>query len=132
MAWLKRYNISVVADVRQTPISRKKGFSKNKLQGLLPEKQIEYINFKELGTSRKMRDSLKATGDYRVLFRQYGVLLSEKKEQLDKIKNLAYSGKNVMLLCFERNPETCHRKMIAEAIKKRAANGLKVGYIVRA
>ena len=31
LAWLQHYKINVIADVRQLPLSRKKGFSKNSL-----------------------------------------------------------------------------------------------------
>ncbi|MBU4403961.1 MAG: DUF488 domain-containing protein, partial [Actinobacteria bacterium] len=35
LAWLNRYDINVIADVRHLPLSRKKGFSKNSLNELL-------------------------------------------------------------------------------------------------
>jgi uncharacterized protein (DUF488 family) len=45
---------------------------------------------------------------------------------LDKIRALLDDGNNVTLLCFERDPQMCHRKVVAEEIIKRNGNGLKV------
>ena len=50
LAWLNRYHISIVADVRQIPLSRKKGFSKTALNKILSKHNINYINFQSLGT----------------------------------------------------------------------------------
>jgi hypothetical protein len=44
--------------------------------------------------------------------------------------SLVNAGKTVPLLCYERNPEQCHRKVVAEQIKKLDGNGLKVEHIV--
>ncbi len=52
LAWLQRYEINVIADVRRLPLSRKKGFSKNSLNELLAKNNIEYISYRELGTSK--------------------------------------------------------------------------------
>ncbi|MCP4626987.1 MAG: DUF488 domain-containing protein [bacterium] len=40
------------------------------------------------------------------------------------------TGRNVALLCFERDPEICHRKIVAQEIRKLDGNGLKVEHIV--
>ncbi|WP_405796186.1 DUF488 family protein [Streptomyces sp. NBC_01506] len=47
--------ISVVADVRLTPISRKKGFSKTRLGEALAEADIEYIHLRGLGNPKDNR-----------------------------------------------------------------------------
>ena len=68
---LQRYQISVVADVRQRPVSRKRGFSKNSLSSLLYDNDIEYISFPKLGASKELRTELKETNDYHRFFKKY-------------------------------------------------------------
>ena len=40
ISWLSNHKINVVADVRNLPLSRKKGFSKTALSALLEENNI--------------------------------------------------------------------------------------------
>lgn len=127
--WLCYYNITVVADVRRLPLSRKSGFSKSDLTEFLSTRNINYINFQTLGTSKEMRAELKRTGDYGTFFEKYQGELPEHYEEIDNILSLINSGEKVVLLCFEKNPEFCHRKILAEEIKQREGNGLKVKHL---
>jgi uncharacterized protein (DUF488 family) len=129
MAHLAHNKISVVADVRHLPLSRKKGFSKSSLAEMLNENDIEYISLRDLGTSKEMRNTLYATKNYAAFFKDYKKLIADKKESLDKILNFLEEGQNVSLLCFERDPDLCHRKIVAEEIRKRNGNGLKINHI---
>ncbi|MDR1430587.1 MAG: DUF488 domain-containing protein, partial [Propionibacteriaceae bacterium] len=45
-----------LVDVRQTPISRKRGLSKTALGAALSEAGIDYIHLRELGNPRDNRD----------------------------------------------------------------------------
>jgi uncharacterized protein (DUF488 family) len=126
---LQRYQISVVADVRRLPFSRKKGFSKNSLASLLSDNDIEYISFRELGASKELRTELKETKNYQKFFKEYQEDISEHYDQLDAILSLVSNGEEVTLLCFERDAETCHRKALAEEAIRRDGNGLKVMHI---
>ena len=126
---LQNHEISVVADVRHLPLSRKKGFSKSSLGQSLKDKNIGYINFRELGTSKEMRNELKATGDYGMFFKKFKKSISNKYDQLDEICSILHDDKKVALLCFERNHEVCHRKIVAQAVKTRDGNGLEIKHI---
>ena len=55
--------------------------------------------------------------------------MADKKESLDRILKLLENGQKVSLLCFERDPELCHRKIVAEEVKKRNNNGLRINHI---
>jgi len=68
LAHLIHYGVDMVADVRKFPISRKKGFSKSALTESLHEKNIEYVNIRELGTPKEIREELYASGDYNRFF----------------------------------------------------------------
>ena len=127
--WLCYYNITVVADVRRLPSSRKRGFSKSNLTEFLSTRNINYISFQTLGTSKEMRAELKRTGDYGTFFEKYEGELPKHYEEIDNILSLINSGEKVVLLCFEKNPEFCHRKILAEQIKQREGNGLEVKHL---
>jgi len=127
--YLSSLSISVVADVRKMPFSRKPGFSKQSLSSELEKNQIEYIHFEKLGTQKTIRENLKQTGDYKIFFKQYRQSIKNCSEELDKILSLINTGKKVVLLCFEKDYKKCHRNIIAEEIKKIDKNGLIIQHI---
>ncbi len=129
LAWLQRYEINLIADVRQLPLSRKKGFSKTSLNESLAKNNIEYLSFRELGTSKDMRSKLLSSGDYRNFFKKYKDNLSKKTEQINELCEILNSGKRIALLCFEQDAQKCHRKILADEIKKIDGNGLEVKHI---
>ncbi|MGE0086031.1 MAG: DUF488 family protein [Desulfococcaceae bacterium] len=126
---LRRNNISVVADVRHLPFSRKKGFSKTSLSEFLSGKNIDYINYRELGADKNLRNRLKESGDYNTFFKAMKVSVLNHKEQLSEINNMLCNGKNVALMCFEKDFKLCHRKIVALGIKKINGNGLKIKHL---
>ncbi len=129
MAWLKRFDISFIADVRHLPLSRKKGFSKTAMSELLAAENIVYENYRELGTSKEMREKLYKYHNYKEFFSNYSESLEDKTEYVRDLLNNVQKGHNVALLCFERDAEKCHRKIIAEKIKKMDGNGMQIKHI---
>mgnify|MGYP006291135541 FL=1 len=130
MAHLSHHAVDVVADVRKLPVSRKKGFSKTALGEMLKQRKISYRNFQKLGAPKDIREELYRSGDYRSFFLRYRDSIADKQGYLKEILTLIHSGRNVTLLCFERDPEKCHRKVVAEELMKIDGNGLKVSHIV--
>ncbi len=126
LAWLNSYSIDIVADVRDLPLSRKKGFSKTALSDFLKKNAIEYINYRRLGAPKELRAFLLKTKDYPTFFKKYKMTISDKMNDIDEILNTVKEGKKVALLCYEKNPEKCHRSIVADEIKKRDGNGLKI------
>ncbi|MFH9332551.1 DUF488 family protein [Streptomyces althioticus] len=113
--------IDVVADVRLTPISRKKGFSKTRLGQALAEADIEYTHLRGLGNPKDNRapfwDGRLDVG--RARFR--GVLRSEAAQSdLDRLAQHARQSR-VAVLCFEKDESRCHRQVVLETVRKRAA-----------
>ena len=127
--YLKRYKISCIADVRHLPLSRKKGFSKTAMSELLGSENIRYDSYRDLGTSKEMRDKLYKDYDYRSFFKAYAKSLAGKEATIDKILSDVTHGENVALLCFEKEATKCHRSILARAIKKRDGNGLEIKHI---
>ncbi|MBI5589469.1 MAG: DUF488 domain-containing protein [Deltaproteobacteria bacterium] len=129
MAWLVNYKIDIVADVRQRPLSRKKGFSKNGLCESLSENDIEYLGLPSLGVPKEMRDELKSTGNYSSFFKKYKDSLSSKSQEINELFIKISSGKRVALLCFEHDANKCHRIVLAEQISKLSKNGFEVRHL---
>ena len=57
VATLKAVGVRRLADVRALPLSRKKGFSKNKLAERLQTEGIDYLPFRQLGDPKPGRDA---------------------------------------------------------------------------
>ena len=111
--------VATVADVRAVALSRKKGFSKNQLRDNLAEAQIGYRHFIDLGTPKAGRDAARA-GDTGRMHRIFCEQLASgaAQAQLEELAELA--GKEpICLLCFERDPAQCHRRIVAERLAKR-------------
>jgi uncharacterized protein (DUF488 family) len=130
IAYLNSHHVDVVADVRKLPLSRKKGFSKTALKEMLNQDNIEYLNYQDLGAPKELRDELYQSWNYNRFFRRYLRCIEDKLDLLEAIHALINSGKKVTLLCYERNPEQCHRKVVAQQIKKLDGNGLEIKHII--
>jgi uncharacterized protein (DUF488 family) len=118
---LTRAKIDLVVDVRAVAASRRPGFSKRQLAASLDEAGIAYLHLQKLGTPAEGRQAARA-GDIDKLWRIYEKHIgkAEPQRELDELVSLVKSGKRVALLCFCRNPNTCHRSRIAARVKKRA------------
>jgi uncharacterized protein (DUF488 family) len=111
---LKVVGIEAIADVRAVPLSRKKGFSKNVLRNRLEAADIQYLPVQVLGDPKSGRDAAKA-GDFST-FRQIYSAHVDRPESASAVAALAETAgrMKVCLLCFERDPKTCHRSIIGE------------------
>jgi uncharacterized protein (DUF488 family) len=74
----------------------------------------------KLGTPAEGRAAARA-GDIAALWRIYDkhIKRAEPQQQLDELANLIKSGNRIALLCYCRNPKTCHRSRIAANLKRR-------------
>jgi uncharacterized protein (DUF488 family) len=117
---LKTAGIERVVDVRELPLSRRRGFSKSPLAATLEKAGIEYQHARELGNPKPTRDRYKS-GDieggaceYRVHLHNgsYPALI-ELSESLADVKTC--------LLCVEASHSECHRAVIAGAVAERLA-----------
>jgi uncharacterized protein (DUF488 family) len=117
---LRRHHIKVLADVREAPISRKPGFSKNALAEALSHAGIGYLHLRALGCPRPIRDAHKADGDWAKYTRAFMKHLDRQQAPLDDLA--ATCGQQpTALLCFEADYNRCHRTYVARAVAARAA-----------
>jgi uncharacterized protein (DUF488 family) len=129
IAALQRERIDAVADVRNSPYSRKKGFSKDDLRDALAENDIEYIGCPLLGVPKEMRDIVKVTGNYNSFFKMYRKLLEYRSPQINELLGLIKSGKRIALLCFEHDAARCHRMVLADQLVELSENILTVVHL---
>jgi uncharacterized protein (DUF488 family) len=117
---LKRAKIDLLIDTRAVAASRRPGFSKKQLAAALDEKGIAYIHLQKLGTPAEGRAAAKS-GDTDRLWKIYDkhIKKAEPQEELGELVTLIKSGKRIALLCYCRDPRTCHRSRIVANVKKR-------------
>lgn len=117
---LKRARVKLLVDTRAVAASRRPGFSKRQLAASLDEAGIGYIHLQKLGTPAAGRAAAKS-GDFDTLWRIFDKHMKTADAQgaLGELVTLIKSGRRVALLCYCRNPKTCHRSRIVANVKKR-------------
>jgi len=126
--YLKSFHVRRLIDIREIPLSRKKGFSKSVLKSRLESENIEYVHFRSLGSPSQIRHKLKADLDYEDFFRSYTEhLLLNSNSLLEAIR---YIDEGLScLMCFERTPENCHRSIVAQKILEIEGHKIQVRHI---
>ncbi|MDO8525911.1 MAG: DUF488 domain-containing protein [Candidatus Omnitrophota bacterium] len=125
---LKDYGVEVLVDVRDVPLSRKKGFSKTPLSQYLEEEGIDYIHLKSLGSPKDIRDKVKTDGDYKYFYTAYSSYIKSQQDSVKTLHQIVVNS-SVCIMCYERDPYSCHRLVVAEEVKKKDGNGLAVKHI---
>jgi uncharacterized protein (DUF488 family) len=117
---LTRAKVDTLVDVRAVAASRRPGFSKRQLAAALDEAGIAYVHLQKLGTPAEGRQAARA-GDRATLWRIYDKHIAKPEPQaaLDELVSLIKSGTRVALLCYCRDPDTCHRSRIVANVKAR-------------
>lgn len=111
---LKVAGVRQVVDVREYPLSRKKGFSKNALSAALAAHGIEYVHIAALGCPKAIRQRLKLDGDWGRYERSFLRYLKTQAEAVHELARVA-KRKTACLLCFEADYNRCHRSFVARA-----------------
>ncbi|WP_178371583.1 DUF488 family protein [Desulfitobacterium chlororespirans] len=111
-------DIRLLCDVRKNPLSRKFGFSKKKLEHITQTVGIRYVHIPDLGIDSDKRSSLETAEEFQSLFEDYAKTLPRRNEFLEGIYTLLRTNTRIALMCFEREPEMCHRHVIRDYIAK--------------
>lgn len=114
---LRNSSVKTLIDVRELPLSRKKGFSKNGLRDELEHQGIKYMHVRQLGDPKSGRIAARA-GDFakfRKIFNKH-MSLEASKAALASILPVVKSG-GACLLCFERSHKNCHRSIVASELE---------------
>jgi uncharacterized protein (DUF488 family) len=124
---LGAYGIRQIIDVRELPLSRKRGFSKSPLSEALSREGIGYIHVKPLGDPKPGRLAARS-GDissFRRIYAQH-LIGAEAQAALEHVARLVKSDVSA-LLCYEKFYFSCHRAMIASFLSK--THGFQIRHV---
>lgn len=121
---IRNNEIQVLIDIRLNNKSQLAGFTKgNDLPFLLKEicnceyvHKIDYAPTKEILSAYQKKEI-----DWRGYEERFLPLIEKRKIEHDFEKSFS-NYKKVCLLCTEPMPEMCHRRLVAEYLKKRRAD----------
>lgn len=123
---LKDARVNLIVDVRELPLSRKKGFSKRAFREHLAAADIGYEHRPALGCPKPVRQKYRQDGDWADYTRGFWAHLATVKAE---VRNLAATAREhrACLVCFEADFSVCHRSYVARAV--RAAGGPAVHHL---
>jgi uncharacterized protein YeaO (DUF488 family) len=112
---LRKAGVERLIDVRDLPISRRRGYAKTALSEALADVGVEYVHAKALGNPKSLRELYKSghVEEGRERYREH--LLAEHREDLHELVGLLRE-KPSALMCLEHDPASCHRTVIVEAL----------------
>ncbi|HEY5302327.1 MAG TPA: DUF488 domain-containing protein [Acetobacteraceae bacterium] len=121
--------VALLIDVRAVAASRKPGFSKRQLAAGLDARGIGYVHLQPLGTPKEGRIAVRAGHPERMeaIFRAH-IRGDESQAALAEATMLAREHRSC-LLCFEREPSHCHRRIVAEMITAQTGQGVRDLYV---
>jgi uncharacterized protein (DUF488 family) len=118
VADLRAAGVEQVLDVRELPLSRKRGFSKSSLAALLQSHGIAYAGERRLGAPREIRHRLRGGGAWEPFAAAYLAHLDGQDEALAEVEVQA-RRRPTALLCYERDALACHRSLLAGRLARR-------------
>jgi uncharacterized protein (DUF488 family) len=121
VAELAERGVTRLVDVRLTPISRKRGFSKTALRDALLRAGIEYEHRKVLGNPKANRAGFGGSEPELLNAKSaYARLLAAPDAQAALGELSAYAERErVALLCFEADQHRCHRDVVVSEVLRR-------------
>ena len=123
---LQTVGVETIVDVRELPLSRKKGFSKTALGECLKRAGIGYFHAPALGCPKPIRNRYREDGDWQVYTRDFQAYLATQEATVQQLSKFARSS-TVCLICFEADFNFCHRSYVARATMR--AGGPQVQHI---
>ena len=111
---LKKAAVATVADVRELPLSRKRGFSKTAFAAALEGAGIGYVHLPALGCPKPIRERYRLDGDWSAYARAFGKHLDASSAAVLGLARLAAESR-ICLVCFEADFNYCHRSIVAAA-----------------
>jgi uncharacterized protein (DUF488 family) len=115
VAILAGSGVAQVIDVRELPLSRRRGFSKTPLGEALHAAGIAYVHVRAAGNPYRVekdripRDRLLA---------KYRAHLDATRSVAREVAELARAAPSA-LLCYEADPAACHRSILAPRVARR-------------
>jgi uncharacterized protein (DUF488 family) len=123
LALLRSFEVTVLADIRTIPRSRRNPqFEGGALRSALEAQGVRYAWLPKLGGLRRARADSPNTGWRNASFRGFADYMStaDFERGLEEVRALLAEG-TVALMCAEAVPWRCHRSLVADALTARGA-----------
>ena len=117
VAELNANRVATLVDVRELPLSRKKGFSKSALAARVQSAGIAYVHMPSLGCPREIRRDYYEDRDWGRYKKRFTAYLHTQREALEVLRESVVQASSC-LVCFEANYEFCHRSLITSALAR--------------
>lgn len=114
---LTAYGVRTLVDTRSNPKSRFAEYDAQNLRARLEQHSIKYITAPQLGCPARLRVRAWRTGEYSPLWEWYTQNVLEKVFW-DFMEKLREEPKPAAFMCVEKDPEKCHRHLIARALEQ--------------
>lgn len=123
IARLREAGVRAVVDVRELPLSRRKGFSKNAFREELERNGIGYLHAPPLGCPKDIRNQYRADNDWARYTRDFLAYLATQEANIRELAKFSNST-TACLVCFEADFSMCHRTYVARAAHRAGAPGV--------
>jgi uncharacterized protein (DUF488 family) len=120
--------VKTLIDIREAPISRKPGFSKSALSAAAQEHGLVYIHIQALGAPTEMRRDYREDQDWARFVRRYKRHLATQDEAIHDLAKKVHR-RSSCLLCFEADPNRCHRSLVAQRLSAIIGSSLTIIHI---
>lgn len=118
-------SVERLVDVRELPISRRRGYAKTALTAAAESAGIEYLHVRALGNPKELRDLYKS-GDLEQGRKRYErYLLTEQRQALADLEGILREKRSA-LMCLEHDQGTCHRDVILASLQRELGVTLRV------
>jgi len=114
IACLRAAGVEMLVDVRELPLSRKRGFSKVALSTALRIARIGYVHTRSLGCPREIRVRYRSDASWSRYTRDFLAYLATQQEAVDDLAAMARETSSCVM-CFEADHASCHRTYVARA-----------------
>lgn len=120
---LQTAQVKTIVDVRELPLSRKKGFSKTAFSTALSAHGIAYLHVPALGCPKPIRNQYKADTNWTTYTRDFLAYLQTQDAPLRELVKIAKATPSC-LVCFEADFAMCHRTFVARAARQLGGPGV--------
>lgn len=123
--------VDVLLDVRETPWSHRRDFSRYALTAALNEVGILYVHAWFAGNPKEHRDNSSSPAECLALYERYLDAIPDVIEILnDLVAEMEAEGfRRICLMCFERNPVECHRSRLLARWRVTKGNTFRIVHI---
>lgn len=108
--------VEQLIDVRELPISRKRGFAKTALSQALEGVGVRYVHLRSMGNPKEFRDLYKSgkVDEGRTRYQEF--LLTSRSDELRGLASELRAHRSA-LMCVEHDQCVCHRDVIFDALQ---------------